>query len=588
MGRFPQSFVDDVRAAADIVQVVQDVVPLRRVGATYKGLCPFHGEKTPSFQVNRERGFFHCFGCGVGGDVFKFVELQDKIGFLDAVRQLAQRFGVPIPTSNDPAEGAADAEREALLKMHELAVAWFQQQLREPVGANARRVLGERGLRAETVEQLGLGYAPLSRDGLKLRLLKQGFSPQMTVKSGLVGQREDGSTVDRFRNRLMIPISRESGAVVGFGGRAMEEGHGPKYLNSPETPIYQKGRLLYGLHLTKHDLRQSRRAVLVEGYFDFAQALQGGIGGVVATCGTALTPAQAQLIRRFADSAVLSFDPDAAGRGAAARSCDVLVSEGLDVRVALLPAGSDPDTFVRTQGGASYRDLIDSAGSWLDYLVEQSAERHPPGRPQERQAFLREMLEVAARIPDAAARDQFADRLAHRAQITEEVVRSEIRRAAVARRTVVPAAGGWVASITDLKPAERDLLTALVREPGDVVGALIELEEEDLAGLRSGSILRAARAAALAGPIVPSALLERLNEQEGRLLTSLAAASASPAPANECVRALRAIRLQRERAGVQREIDRLQELGADRHEGEIATLWQRKKDLMRRLEALDS
>jgi len=588
VARFPQSFVDDVRAAADIVQVIQDVVPLRRVGGRYVGLCPFHSEKTPSFQVNRERGFFHCFGCKASGDVFKFVELQDKLGFLEAVRMLAQRFGVPVPSSNDPSEVAADAERETLLKMHELAVTWFQQQLTDAIGAKARNTLTERGLKSETIERLRLGYAPLSRDGLKRRLLKEGFGPQVLVKGGLVAQREDGSTVDRFRNRLMIPIARESGSVVAFGGRALDEGYGPKYLNSPETPIYHKGNVLYGLHITKQDMRQTRRAVLVEGYFDFAQAVQGGLTGVVATCGTALTAAQAQIIRRFADSAVLSFDPDAAGRGAAARSCDVLVEQGLEVRVALLPAGRDPDVFVREQGGDAYRDLIDRAGSWLDYLIEQAAERHPPGRPQERPAFLREMLEVAARIPDAAARDQFADRVAHRSQITEEVVRSEIRRAAVARRTTVPAAGRWVASTTELKPAERDLLTALVREPGHVVPALVELEDEDLTGLRSAGILRMFRTAALSGTLVPGALLERLDEEEGRLMTALATAAGVPASPTECVRALRAIRLQRERAGVQREIDRLQELGADQHSTEIATLWQRKKDLMRRLEALDS
>ncbi|MGE3840756.1 MAG: DNA primase, partial [Vicinamibacterales bacterium] len=281
MARFPQSFVDDVRAAADIVQVIQDVVPLRRVGGRYVGLCPFHSEKTPSFQVNRERGFFHCFGCRASGDVFKFVELQDKLSFIEAVRALAQRFGVPIPTSSDPAEVAADAERETLLKMHEVAVAWFQQQLRETGGAKARNTLTERGLKGETVDRLRLGFAPLSRDGLKRRLLQEGFVPALVVKSGLVAQRDDGSTVDRFRNRLMIPIARESGSVVAFGGRALEEGYGPKYLNSPETPIYHKSNVLYGLHITKQDMRLARRAVLVEGYFDFAQALQGGLQGVV-------------------------------------------------------------------------------------------------------------------------------------------------------------------------------------------------------------------------------------------------------------------------------------------------------------------
>jgi DNA primase len=584
VARYPQTFVDDVRTAADIVAVVQDVVPLRRVGATYKGLCPFHSEKTPSFHVNRERGFFHCFGCGVGGDVFKFVELQEKVGFLDAVRRLAHRFGVVVPESSEGGrDDAEDAEREAILKMHEIAARWYQEQLRSAAGARAREALGARGLTADTVERLGIGFAPGFREGLKQRLGKQGFTPPQMVRSGLVLQRDDGSQVDRFRHRLMVPICRESGAIIAFGGRALLPDQQPKYLNSPETPVYQKSRTLYGLHVTRQGLREHGRAILVEGYFDFAQVLQAGLATVVASCGTALTVPQAQVLRRFAKTVVLSFDPDAAGQTAAVRSCELLVAEGFDVRVALLPEGDDPDTFVRTHGGAKYAEIVENAPSWLDYLVERAAARHRLERPDERRAFLQEMLEVAAHIPDAAGRDQFADRIAHRARVTEEVVRGEIRKAAVARRTV--AAPRWVNGGHELKPAERDLLVGLVLQPREVVRALADLEEADLDGLRSASILRMARAdAAGTGP----SLLERLSEDDSQLLTGLAARAAAPAPAVECVRALRAIRLHRERADVQREIDRLQEMGADAHAGQIAALWLRKKDLMLRLEALDS
>jgi DNA primase len=298
-----------------------------------------------------------------------------------------------------------------------------------------------------------------------------------------------------------------------------------------------------------------------------------------------LTVPQAQLLRRFTSRAVLSFDPDAAGLGAATRSCDLLVGEGFDVRVAVLPPGGDPDTFVREQGADAYRQLVDEARSWLDYLLDRAVSEHAVDRVDGRQAFIQAMLQVAARIPDAATRDQFADRIAHRGRITEEVVRAEIRKAAVARKTA-PAAIGWAPGLTNLKPAERDLLAALAREPGEVVSALAELEEADLDGLQSATILREARAAAASGTLVPRALLERLNEQEARLLTSLAAGSVVSAPPVECVRALRVVRLQRERADVQREIDRLQELGAGRHAGQIEALWQRKKDLLLQLQAL--
>ncbi len=321
MPLFPQQFIDDLRLSANIVQVVQDYVPLKRAGNTYKGLCPFHSEKTPSFHVNPDKGFFHCFGCGVGGDVFKFLELHEKVDFPEAVRILAQKFGMALP---EPAQGSDEARdagvREALLKIHEVAAAYFREQLAAPVGARARQQLEDRDVLPRTIELLGLGFAPVSKDGLKSRLLKQGFAQSLLVQSGLVAVRDSGEVVDRFRNRLIVPICRDSGSVVAFGGRQMEADQGgPKYLNSPETPIYSKSRTLYGLNLTKAAIRKRGYAVLVEGYFDFAQVFQSDAAPVVASCGTALTPQQAQLLRRFTSKVAISFDPDTAGETAAAR-----------------------------------------------------------------------------------------------------------------------------------------------------------------------------------------------------------------------------------------------------------------------------
>ncbi|MBI4478141.1 MAG: DNA primase, partial [Acidobacteria bacterium] len=288
---YPQSFIEDLKAQADIVAVVQDYVSLRRAGSSYKGLCPFHSEKTPSFTVNREKGFFHCFGCGAGGDVFKFVELQEGLGFQDAVKHLAARFGLPLPVLEDAGASRQDAaERESLLKAHEVAAAFFRQQLQERAGARARQHLQDRGLTSDTIEKLGVGYAPPRGEELKACLTNEGFSPALLVRAGLLVQRDDGRTIDRFRGRLVFPIARESGAVVAFGCRALEPDQQPKYLNSPETPIYSKGRVLYGLNVTKSEIKRLGYAIIVEGYFDFAQVLQAGILPVVASCGTALTP----------------------------------------------------------------------------------------------------------------------------------------------------------------------------------------------------------------------------------------------------------------------------------------------------------
>ena len=374
MALFPATFIDDLKSHADIVQVVQERVPLRRSGATWKGLCPFHGEKTPSFHVNGDKGFFHCFGCGVGGDVIKFIELVDKVTFPEAVRSLAARTGLTVPEAPDARQDAdSQREREALLKAHEVAAAWFREQLTTPAGTAARRQLTERGVSADGIERLAIGYAPASRDALKTRLVKEGFALPMLLRSGLVLQRDEGTIVDRFRNRLMIPICRDNGAIVAFGGRAMESGQQPKYLNSPETPIYVKGRTLYGLHLSKSAIERTKYAVMVEGYFDVAQALQAGITNVVASSGTALTAAQARLLKRFAAKVVLSFDPDAAGQGAAARSSELLVSEGFQVNVAMLPAGHDPDNFIRQQGGAAYLQRLRDSRPYLEYLLERTA-----------------------------------------------------------------------------------------------------------------------------------------------------------------------------------------------------------------------
>ena len=276
MSLFPQTFIDDLRMQANILQVIQEYVPLKRAGRTYKGLCPFHSEKSPSFNVDPEKGFFHCFGCHLGGDVFKFLELHEKVGFQDAVRMMAQKFGMAIPETIESEDGRRDAGlRESLLKAHELAAAYFSEQLASPAGGRARQQLRDRDVSAQTIEQLGLGFAPAAREGLKERLLKQGFPLGVLLQSGLVVQREGGEVVDRFRNRLMIPIYRDTGSVIAFGGRQMDADQGgPKYLNSPETPIYSKGRTLYGLHLSKTGIRKLGYAVLVEGYFDFAQVFQ--------------------------------------------------------------------------------------------------------------------------------------------------------------------------------------------------------------------------------------------------------------------------------------------------------------------------
>ena len=588
MALFPQNFLDDLKAQTDIVTIIGEVTPLKKAGVTYKGLCPFHTEKSPSFNVNQDKGFFKCFGCGVGGDAVKFVEMYQKVTFPEAIRYLAQRANMTIPEAVDGTEDrVAAAEREALVKLHEDALAFYREQIAAPAGMRAKRELDKRGLAPATIETFGYGYAPAAgRDTLAGLFASQKVPVALQVKSGLVMQRDDGRLIDRFRNRLMIPIRRDTGALIAFGGRAMDEGQVPKYLNSPETPIYSKGRTLYGLDVTKGAIKKHNYCVLVEGYFDLAQVWQAGVQPVVASSGTALTVTQGRLLKRFAQKIVLSFDPDAAGQGAAARSSELLVAEGFQVNVALLPQGSDPDTFIRNDGGRAYIERLKSSRSYLEFLLDRAAERVDLNRPDGRRAFIGQMLTVAATIPDAAARDQFADRLAHKARITESVVRDEIRKAAAAKKTEPPAVS--LPSSVRMLDAEQGLLWALVNHPVEGLAALAQLEADDEVGLISAPVFALARSLAdMPADVLPELLRERLSEGE-RALVARAAAREAAAPPSDCVHALKRRRLERERAEVQNEIDRLQagtRAGANTDQ-RLADLWAKKLELLQRLEAL--
>jgi DNA primase len=587
MALFPQGFLEDLKSQTDIVSVIGEVVSLRKTGGTYKGLCPFHEERTPSFNVNPDKGFFKCFGCGVGGDVLKFVELHQKMAFPEAVRYLAARAGIQVPEpESGPEDRAAASAREALIKVHEQALTFYRGQLETPQGARARRELERRGLRQETLATFAYGYAPAAgRDTLHAFLSGQKVPLAVQIQSGLVVDR-DGRKVDRFRNRLMIPISRDSGSIVAFGGRALEPGQEPKYLNSPETPIYSKGRTLYGLDVTKPAIRKQNYCVLVEGYFDLAQVWQAGVQNVVASCGTALTGAHAKTLKRFTSKVVLSFDPDTAGQGAAAKSSEMLVAEGFQVNVALLPEGSDPDTFIQTSGGQAYVERLKTSRPYLEFLMDRAAERLDPNQMESRKRFLDEMLTVAASIPDAGIRDQFADRLAHKARVTETVVRDEIRKAASQRKTQAPAIA--VPLRSQVRAAEQGLLWSLVHRPVEALAALARLDADDRIGLISAPILELAATLADVPPdVLPELVRERLSEGERALLDQAAALEAPPGSAVDCVGALRRMRYDRERADLQDAIDRLQdEPPGPTRDARLRELWDRKKDILQRLEDL--
>lgn len=587
MGLFPQQFLEDLKHHADIVVVLQDYVSLKKTGATYKGLCPFHGEKTPSFHVNRDKGFFHCFGCGVGGDVFKFLELHEKVAFPDAVKLLAQRFGMALPELEQTDEQRANAaERESLLKAHESAAAWFREQLCSAAGTRVRDQIAARGISDATSEALALGVAPPARDALSQALLNQGFSRGLLVRAGLLVQRDDGSVVDRFRNRLMIPISRDTGSVVAFGGRSIDADQQPKYLNSPETPIYSKSRMLYGLNLSKAGIREAGFAVLVEGYFDFAQIYQAGFRSVVASCGTALTPSQAQQLRRFAGKVVLSFDPDTAGQGATAKSCEMLVAEGFEVNVAILPAGEDPDTHVRKHGRQGYADRLRKSRPYLEYLLDRAAARHNLRNAEGRARFVAEVLPIVERIPDRTRQELFVEAVAGKAGVGGDSVWAQVPKAATRRGPTLTSSE--LPGLGQVTKAEKGLIWWLVHRPEPALEALKMLNSDDFEGLAARSVLDLAVKLYDDRGFSPSVLLERLNVSEARLVTGIASeAEPHVHDAAECALILKRLRYERERAALQREIDRLQQDGGTEPGEELQALLVRKYELIQRIDGLN-
>ncbi len=456
----PGSPADVVKQQADIVRVIGDYVKLKKSGAqNFSGLCPFHKEKTPSFSVHATRQFFHCFGCGASGDVFTFVQKMENITFPEAVRAIAQKLGIALPKSAFRGEDAQEAGlRSALLDAHERACAFFQEQLQKPEGARAREYLAERGLTTEAIRKFRIGYAPDS--GFLLRDRLKGTFPEETLRaSGLFSQKEGGSAMfSRFRNRVTFPISSETGRIIAFTGRtlAQDEKSGPKYLNSPETAIYSKSRVLFNLDRAREAVRNLGYAILVEGQMDCIAVDSAGFHNVIASSGTAFTDAQARLLARFTHKLVVNFDPDAAGAAAAERSLALLVEEDFQIKVLTLEPGFDPDLFLRRRGREAYATALKTAPKYFAYLIERARAQFPVRTPEGKVQAVNFLLPHIHRVPHRIARDELANEIAQKLDIQTASLRLELRHAAAARSGAVKPAAE-----TPITDAERILIRAL-------------------------------------------------------------------------------------------------------------------------------
>jgi DNA primase len=554
---FADGFVEEVRRVADIVRLISEHVALKKAGNSWKGLCPFHNEKTPSFNVRSEPAVFHCFGCGEGGDVFKFVMLHERVGFPEAIESVARRFGVPVPEGRfEPGPGRK--EREEVLALMEEAAQHFTRTLWSAGGTKAREYLLGRGFKKETLEKIRAGAARDAWDDL-LGSLRGKFSPQSLLAAGLVLERQEkNGHYDRFRNRAVFPILNESGKVVAFGARSLD-GSEPKYLNSPETVVYQKGRTLYGLSWARDGIRGAGdRVVLMEGYLDVARALEAGVTEAVATCGTALTPGHARLIHRFAERVVVNFDGDEAGIRAARKSLETLIAEGLEVRVLELPDGHDPDSFLKQSGAEAYRQRLDQAPLALEWLIRRSVVEHDVKTPPGKAAYLKALLPVLSLVESPVERAAWLPRIVAAGGLDPRASEEELRRSlATGSAPAAPAVAPRVAR-PRLLPAEKGLLRGLLKGTPGLDEALGELQEDEFLELASAEILRAARSVYLRGEAVTATALEAaLTAEETKRLLRELALEEQPSEAQgpmECVLSLRQRSLERRLGEIRKQI----------------------------------
>jgi DNA primase len=465
--QIPVELISQIRDRVDIADVIGQHISLSKAGQNLKGLCPFHQEKTPSFSVSPSRQIFHCFGCGTSGDVFAFLTKMTGASFPDTVRELGRRAGIEVPDLVSASSSGRVAESVRLERINEAAAQWYREKLSDPLtGKEARAYLAERGISSETSERFGLGFAP--NEGLAKALAKQGCALDDLSVAGLVGLSDHvvqpgmaKRAYDRFRRRVMFPIVDLHRRVIGFGGRSLGMDI-PKYLNSPETPLFKKGHTLFALNLAREAAAQSKTGIIVEGYFDAVALHQAGIRNAVATLGTALTPDHVQVLRRFATNIVLLFDPDAAGVRAALRSLDLFVNSGMAVTVVSLPEGEDPDTFVRQRGPEAFVRLQEKAPALLDFAVEQSLRTAQAGSLEDRIRAVDEILRIVQKGEHPIERDERLHRVADRLGISQQRL---IERYRTVRGTRKTAGSGPDATASDKPrnhPEERELVYFLL------------------------------------------------------------------------------------------------------------------------------
>lgn len=492
--RYSQIFLDDLRRQADIVRVVQDYVTLKKKGANWMACCPFHKEKTPSFSVSPAKEIFYCFGCHKGGSVFNFVMEMERVSFPEAIRIVAEKSGVALPKlAQDDRFEERQRDIDEVIQLNSWALEWWQQQLGSSEARYAREYLEKRQLAPETIDTFRLGYAPDNWDALSTYLKQKGANANQIERSGLVVKKEEGGSYDRFRGRLMFPVLDIRGRPIAFGGRTLKPDEGAKYINSPETAAYTKGRNLFGLNLTRDEIRRQGYAILVEGFLDLIVPYQFGVRNIVASLGTALTPEQVKLLGRFARKVVVNYDGDRAGVQAAKRAIELLLAEELEVKVLVLPDNSDPDEFIRNAGANEYQRRRGEAQPHIQFVIDQAVRDRNLSSPAEKEAAIEEVLPYVRAVRSRIQRREYFDIAMDSLRVVDPPLRRELWQSVRGRIQGVTPAAVSVSPVKFSRPtvAEERLLALLIADSDARRMILPRLENEDLAGLPTAAIFTA-------------------------------------------------------------------------------------------------
>ncbi len=578
----PGDFIDEVRSGIDIVDLVSEHLQLRKAGRNYVGLCPFHREKTPSFSVSREKQLYYCFGCGEGGNIFDFVMKMDGLTFPEAVRHLAARAGLRVPESGQSNDGE---RKKKLLSAVKMAARYYRSHLMDStVGKEARLYLEKRGLTPDTVNRFGLGFAPDQWDGLKAALSGR-FSERELVEAGLLVETDRKQIYDRFRGRVIFPIFNLRGEPVAFGGRILDQGQ-PKYLNSPETPLFDKSKSLYALNFAREVIRQEKQAVLFEGYMDVIIAHQAGIMNAVATLGTSLTEAQAKLLRNQAEEVIIVYDADAAGQAAAWRGLQILRQAGCLVKVGRLPQGFDPDDYIRRRGADSFRkEVLGGALLLVDYQLTRLAESHKLSKTEDRIRFTQKAVEVLLGVENEIEREDYLAKAASLLMVSPDSLRAELKKARQGQktpgreavRTCSPAARTGI-----LETASLQILAVITQKPELVAKCLAEVEREDFPAELGTVYLQAAE-----GNLSTAAVLDLLPAEYRRSFSGLLFEgddSLAERALEDCIKLLKRVRIAAQRKELEIKMAKLDPALA---KGEISELSKKWLELRRLEESLN-